>query len=159
MYSGRKITASFGNVTVRGEKRWKGQGGSKMANSLSMYCITENIYYSQLSSVAILLQPEPNCFTSYNTRKRLGYLSLCAIVLRSSPPSHVSTCNGQRSSQLFCVNYTTWLEWCVQCALDYPGAVYTCIFHSLIYRVSDLKNYALQIYTQSYWFKKANTSL
>jgi hypothetical protein len=37
-----------------------------MANSLSMYSITENIYYSQLSSVAILLQPEPNCFTSYN---------------------------------------------------------------------------------------------
>jgi hypothetical protein len=27
--------------------------------SLSMYSITENIYYSQLSSVAILLQPEP----------------------------------------------------------------------------------------------------
>jgi hypothetical protein len=26
---------------------------------LSMYNITENIYYSQLSSVAILLQPEP----------------------------------------------------------------------------------------------------
>jgi hypothetical protein len=34
------------------------QGGSAMANSLSMYSITENIYYSQLSSVAILLQPE-----------------------------------------------------------------------------------------------------
>jgi hypothetical protein len=29
------------------------------ANSLSMYSITENIYYSLLSSVAILLQPEP----------------------------------------------------------------------------------------------------
>jgi hypothetical protein len=29
-----------------------------MANSLSMYSITENIYYSQLSSVTILLQPE-----------------------------------------------------------------------------------------------------
>jgi hypothetical protein len=26
---------------------------------LSMYSITENIYYPQLSSVAILLQPEP----------------------------------------------------------------------------------------------------
>jgi hypothetical protein len=26
---------------------------------LSMYSLTENIYYSQLSSVAILLQPEP----------------------------------------------------------------------------------------------------
>jgi hypothetical protein len=30
-----------------------------MANSLSMYSVTENSYYSQLSSVAILLQPEP----------------------------------------------------------------------------------------------------
>jgi hypothetical protein len=72
---------------------------------LSMYNITENIYYSQLSSVAILLQPEPNCFTSYNTRKGLCSLSLCAIVLRSPPAYHVSTSNGQRSSQLFCVHY------------------------------------------------------
>jgi hypothetical protein len=30
-----------------------------MANSLIMYSITENIYYPQLSSVAILLQTEP----------------------------------------------------------------------------------------------------
>jgi hypothetical protein len=36
--------------------------GSAMANSLSMYSVTENIHFSQLSSVAILLQPEPNCF-------------------------------------------------------------------------------------------------
>jgi hypothetical protein len=77
-----------------------------MANCLSMYSITENIYYSQLSSVAILLQPEPNCFTSYNARKGLCSLSLCAIVLRSPPPSLVSTSNGQRSSQLFCVRCT-----------------------------------------------------
>jgi hypothetical protein len=73
---------------------------------LSMYSITENIYCSRLSSVAIHLQPEPNCFTSYNTRKGLCSVSLCAIVLRSPPPSHVSTSNGQRSSQLFCVDYT-----------------------------------------------------
>jgi len=33
-------------------------------------------------------------------------LSLCAIVLQSSPPSHVSTSNGQRSLQLFCVRCT-----------------------------------------------------
>jgi hypothetical protein len=69
LYSGRNITESLGNVTVKGEKRLKGQGGSTMVKSLSMYSITENIYYSQLSSVAIFLQPEPNCFTSYNTRK------------------------------------------------------------------------------------------
>jgi hypothetical protein len=65
-----------------------------MANSLAehvYYSITENIYYSQLSSVELLLQPERNCFTTYNTRKVLRSLSLCAIVLRSSPPSHVST--------------------------------------------------------------------
>jgi hypothetical protein len=69
-----------------------------------VYSITENIYYSQLSSDAILLQPEPNCFTSHNTRKGLCYFSLCAIVLRSLPPSHVATCNGQRNSQLFSVH-------------------------------------------------------
>jgi hypothetical protein len=71
-----------------------------------MYNITENIYYSQLSSVAILLQPERKCFTSYNTRKGLCSLSSCAIALRSSPSSHVSTCNGQRSLQLLCVHCT-----------------------------------------------------
>jgi hypothetical protein len=54
---------------------------------LSVYSIAENIYYSQLSSVAILLQPEPNCCTSYSTRKGLGSLSLSAIVLRSPTPT------------------------------------------------------------------------
>jgi hypothetical protein len=71
-----------------------------------MYSITENIYYSQLSSVAILLLPEPNCFTSYNTRKWLCFLSLCTIILRSPPASKVSTSNGQWSSQLFCAHCT-----------------------------------------------------
>jgi hypothetical protein len=33
-YSGRKITESLGNVTVRGEKRWKEQEGSAIVNSL-----------------------------------------------------------------------------------------------------------------------------
>jgi hypothetical protein len=59
IYSGHKITESLGNVTVRGGKRWKEQEWSAIVNSLSMYSITENIYCSQLSSVAILLQPEP----------------------------------------------------------------------------------------------------
>jgi hypothetical protein len=59
-YSGRKITASFGNVTVRGEKYGKGKGEARWRRvCLSMYSITENIYYSQLSSVALLLKPEP----------------------------------------------------------------------------------------------------
>jgi hypothetical protein len=106
-YSGRKITASFGHVTVRGQNDGKGKGEARWRRvCLRMYSITENIYYSQLSSVALLLQPELNCFTSYNTRKGLGSLSLCAIILRSSSPSHASTCNGQRSSQLLCVHYT-----------------------------------------------------
>jgi hypothetical protein len=34
VYSVRKITASLGNVTVRGKKRWKGQWGSKTAKSV-----------------------------------------------------------------------------------------------------------------------------
>jgi hypothetical protein len=75
-----------------------------MANSLSRYSITENIYCSQLSSVEILMQPEPDCFTSYNTRKGLCSVSLCDVILRSPASSHVSTSNGQRSSQLFCVH-------------------------------------------------------
>jgi hypothetical protein len=103
-YSGRKITELGKRHSKRGKKMERAWG-STMAKSLSMYSITENIYYSQLSSVTILLQPEP-VFTSYSTMKGLCSLCLCAFALRSSPPSHVSTCNGQRSSQLFCVHYT-----------------------------------------------------
>jgi hypothetical protein len=47
-------------VTVKGEKDGKGKGEAGWRGvRLSMYSITENIYYSQLSSVTILLQPEP----------------------------------------------------------------------------------------------------
>jgi hypothetical protein len=53
---------------------------------------------------SVKLQPEANCFTSYNRRKGLCSVFLCAIALRSSPPSHVSNSNGQQSSQLFCVH-------------------------------------------------------
>jgi hypothetical protein len=55
----------LGNVTVRGEKDGKSKGGARWP-SLNLYSITENIYYSQLSSVAILLQTK-HVFTSYNT--------------------------------------------------------------------------------------------
>jgi hypothetical protein len=56
--SGRK-TESLGYITVRGKKEGKSKGGARWPTvCLSMYSITENIYYSQLS-VAILLQPEP----------------------------------------------------------------------------------------------------
>jgi hypothetical protein len=64
MYNGRKISESIGNVTVRGEKKdGKRKRGARLSTvCLSVYSITENIYYSQLSSVAILLQPETNLF-------------------------------------------------------------------------------------------------
>jgi hypothetical protein len=107
VYSRRNINESSGNVTVRGENDGKWEGKAPWSTvCLSMYSKAENIYYSQLSSVAILLQPEPNCFTSYNTSEWLCFLSLCAVVFRSYPASHVSSSNGQWSSQLFCVYYT-----------------------------------------------------
>jgi hypothetical protein len=98
-HSGRKITESLGNVTVRGEKGGKSKGGSRWPTvSLSMYSITENIYYSQLSSVAILLQPEP-VFTSYSTRKDWvlspNELSPCGLPL--PPTCLLVTANEARS--------------------------------------------------------------
>jgi hypothetical protein len=66
---------------------------------LSMYSRTENIYYSQLSSVAILLQTEPTCFTSYNTRKDWvlspNVLSSCGLPL--PPTCLLVTVNEARS--------------------------------------------------------------
>jgi hypothetical protein len=45
-----------------GEKDGKDKGEARRRRvCLSMYSINENIYYSQLSSVALLLQPERNC--------------------------------------------------------------------------------------------------
>jgi hypothetical protein len=71
---------------------------SAMANSLSIYSITENIYYSQLSSVAILLQPEP-VFTSYSTREDWvlypNVLSPCGLPL--PPTCLLVTVNEARS--------------------------------------------------------------
>jgi hypothetical protein len=64
-----------------------------MSNSLSMYSITENIYYSQLSSVAVLLQPEPVSHRIVQGNDCV--LSFRAIVFRSPPASHVSSSNGQ----------------------------------------------------------------
>jgi hypothetical protein len=110
-YSGRKITDKLRKRHSKRGKKWKEKEGSATVNSLSMYSITENIYYSQLSSFAILLQPEPNCFTSYNTSKWLCFLSLCAVVFRSPPASHVFTSNGQWSSQLFCVSVANSYTW------------------------------------------------
>jgi hypothetical protein len=49
-YSGRKITELRKRHSKR-RKRWKEQGGSAWPTvCLSIYSITENIYYSQLSS-------------------------------------------------------------------------------------------------------------
>jgi hypothetical protein len=54
---------------------------------LSMYSITENIYYSQLSSVAIRLQTEPNSFVSYSTRKGLCSPSVLSSFGLPLPPT------------------------------------------------------------------------
>jgi hypothetical protein len=86
-YSGRKTTESLGNVTVRWGKIWKGQGGITMSKSLSMYSITENIYCSQLSSVAIV------CSLNLTVSHRIIQGKDCVL----SP--------YVLSSQLFCVQY------------------------------------------------------
>jgi hypothetical protein len=39
-------------------------------------------------------------------KEGLGYLSVCAIASRSSPPTHVGICNGHPGSELFCVHRT-----------------------------------------------------
>jgi hypothetical protein len=121
-YSGRKITESLGNATVRGENRWKEQEGSAIVNSQSMYSITENIYCSQLSSVAILLQPGPNCSTSYNTRKGLCSLSLSLVSsfgLPLPPTCLLLTVNEARS-------YFASTIHSVQESFVFPLTVYEC---------------------------------
>jgi hypothetical protein len=81
----------------RGKKKERARG-SAIVNSLSMYSITENIYYSQLSSVAILPQPEL-VFTSYSTRKDWvlypNVLSPCGLTL--TPTCLLITVNEARS--------------------------------------------------------------
>jgi hypothetical protein len=37
-------------------------------------------------------------------KDRLSYLFVCAVALRSSPPSHVCVCNGHPGSELCCVH-------------------------------------------------------
>jgi hypothetical protein len=87
-HSGRKITESLGNVTVRGGKEGKSMEGQRCpAVCLSMYSITANIYYSQLSSVAILLQPEPVAHRIIQGKDcviSLSLLSSCGLPL---PPT------------------------------------------------------------------------
>jgi hypothetical protein len=86
LYSERKINERLGNVTVRRGKDGKSKMDARMSTvCLSMYSITENIYYSQLSSVAILLQPEP---VSHRIIQGNDFLSLCAIAFRSPPASN-----------------------------------------------------------------------
>jgi hypothetical protein len=67
-----------------------------------MYSITEK----HLLLTAVLRCDTSAAWTCFTSYKGLCSLSLCAIVMRSVPPSHLSTSNGQRSSQLFCVHYT-----------------------------------------------------
>jgi hypothetical protein len=54
-----------------------------------------------------------NIIISHLTENKegLGYLSVCAIASRSSPPSHVCICNGHPGSELCCCHcnvYTVW---------------------------------------------------
>jgi hypothetical protein len=54
-------------------------------------------------------------------KEGLGYLFVCAIASRSSPPTHVCVCNGLRSSELFCVHCVVtflksalWRKYCIR---------------------------------------------
>jgi hypothetical protein len=106
-YSGRRITESLGNATVRGEKDGKSKRGARLSTvCLSMYSITENIYYTQLSPVAILLQPEPNCFTSYNTREWLFFLPLVLSSFGLPLPPTVSEARNYFASTILILNKT-----------------------------------------------------
>jgi hypothetical protein len=150
-YSGRKITESLGNVTVRGEKYGKSKRGARLSTvCLSMYSITENIYCSQLSSVAILLQPESISHRMIQGKHSALSLSLSTVVLPSSPSSHVSTSNGQRSSQLFCVHYTPRCADSMLCLRSEDALVITCVANvmevKVLYVQQDLR-YAIS----SYW--------
>jgi hypothetical protein len=89
----------------KGEKDGKSKRGSAIVNSLS-----EHVLYNwkHLLLTAVLscdTSAAWTCFTLYNTRKWLYFLSLCAIVFRSPPASHLYSSNGQWSSQLFWVYY------------------------------------------------------
>jgi hypothetical protein len=75
-----------------------------MAKNLSMYSITENIYTHSCPPLRYFCSLNLT-FSHRIVQGKDCVLSLCAIVLRSSPPSHVSTSNGHRNSQLFCVHY------------------------------------------------------
>jgi hypothetical protein len=82
----------------RGKKDGKSKRGARLSTvCLSMYSITENIYYSQRSSVAILLQPEP--VSRLIIQGNDCFLSLCAIVfgLPLPPTCLVPTVSEARS--------------------------------------------------------------
>jgi hypothetical protein len=49
-----------------------------------------------------------NVIISHPTVQGFGYPSVCAFASWSSPPSHVWICNGQWSSELFCVHCTSY---------------------------------------------------
>jgi hypothetical protein len=74
--------------------------------------ISHQIVYKEVAVQAHALTRTRN-FKSLNViishqivyKEGLGYLSVCAVVSRSSPPSPVCICNGQRSSELCCGHY------------------------------------------------------
>jgi hypothetical protein len=123
-YSGRKTTESLGNVK-KGKKMERARGSAMTTVGPSMYSITENIYYSQLSSVAILLQPETHCFTSYNTRKGLCSLS-CAIVLRSPLPPTCLLLTANEAHSYFASTIRLWTAATKESIVYSPGHIWAC---------------------------------
>jgi hypothetical protein len=91
-----------------------------------MYSITENIYCSQLSSVAILLQPEP---VSHRIMQGNDcFLSLCAIVFRSPPASHVSSSNVSEAHSYFASAVLLALSGLTVCPANDSGFVFQGAF-------------------------------
>jgi hypothetical protein len=108
------VDAKYSELRKRHSRRGKKDGKSKRGTRLwtvclSMRSITENItahscpplrYFCSLNlTVSHRIIQGNDCF-----------LSVCAIVFRSPPASHVCSSNGQWSSQLFRVYYSwDWL--------------------------------------------------
>jgi hypothetical protein len=136
LYSGRKIIPSLSYVAVRGEGKMDRAWESNTARSLvwkhfSLSISTQSVefwytdFYTTLYFVnqrnykTLAMQahafPLTRYFYSLNViishpivhKEGLGYLSVCAITSRSSPPSHACICNVHTGSELFCVHYTT----------------------------------------------------
>jgi hypothetical protein len=127
--------------------------------------ITENIYYSQLSSVAILLQPEPvsrrlvmqgnDCVFSHSVLSSFGFPlpPTCLVLTVSEARSYFAYtivsrdlergCNDlfESSVTVFAKrNWGTplepWVEWQARCPLDHRERLRDCSFLLFLFSVS-----------------------